>query len=290
MTKGTMKRDGGQKYDGKRRGWAKFDTRMSNECLGNELLEQLWAGTDVNLPEGTSEAQRTAFSTRWFAAKFLDLSEKMQKQFVKEQTLKVQIRLAKISWFKKMDNSTIGAANTEINKLKWTKIYQARRVLHNLYGANQDTSIRWMEKGLGDACFWDPPNSDYENADFTERDANNKVDENSNMRHFYMGIEKMTEILTLEYPNQQILPDYAVIQLPNIARQIEKVVPAYLLPVITQTKIVSGMISAHHAKVKAENQEWGDYQGEDQNAQSLGWWFGCLAKAALVLFGSQAGP
>ena len=157
MTKGTMKRDGGQKYDGKRRGWAKFDTRMSNECLGNELLEQLWAGTDVNLPEGTSEAQRTAFSTKWFAAKFLDLSEKMQKQFVKEQTLKVQIRLAKISWFKKMDNSTIGAANTEINKLKWTKIYQARRVLHNLYGANQDTSIRWMEKGLRDACFWDPP-------------------------------------------------------------------------------------------------------------------------------------
>ena len=260
-----MNNDGIKKYDGKRRGWAKFDTRMSNECLGNELLEQLWAGSDVNLPEGTSETQRTTFSAKWFASKFLDLSEKMQKQFVKEQTLKVQIKLAKIGWFKTLDKNTKGAANTEINKLKWMNIFHARRVLNNLYGTHQDTSIRWMEKGLGDACFWDPPNSDYENADFTEKDANNKVNENSNMRHFYMGIEKMTEILTMEHPDQQNLTDYAVIQLPNIARQIEKIVPAYLLPVITQTKIVSGMISAHHAKIKAENQDWEGYQGEDQN-------------------------
>ena len=80
-------------------------------------------------------------------------------------------------WFKTLDKNTIGAANTEINKPKWTQIYQARRVLHNLYGTNQDTSIRWMEKGLADACFWDPPNSDYENADFTEKDASNKVND-----------------------------------------------------------------------------------------------------------------
>ena len=113
-----MNNDGIKKYDGKRRGWAKFDTRMSNECLGNELLEQLWAGSDVNLPEGTSETQRTTFSAKWFASKFLDLSEKMQKQFVKEQTPKVQIKLAKIGWFKTLDKNTKGAANTEINKTK----------------------------------------------------------------------------------------------------------------------------------------------------------------------------
>ena len=40
---------------------------------------------------------------------------KMQRQFVKEQTLKVQVKLAKISWFKTMDKNTTGAANTEIN-------------------------------------------------------------------------------------------------------------------------------------------------------------------------------
>ena len=193
----------------------------------------------------------------------------MQRQFVKEQTLKVQVKLAKISWFKTMDKNTTGAANTEINKLKWTQIYQARRVLHNLYGTNQDTSIRWMEKGLGDACFWDPPNSDYENADFTEKDANNKVNESSNMRHFYMGIEKMTEILSLEYPNQQNLDDYAVIKLQSIARQIEKVAPSYLLPVITQTKIVSGMISAHHAMVEAEKRDWTSYLEDEDSVQSL---------------------
>ena len=86
MTKGTSKEDR-DKYDGKRCGWAKFDTKMTNESLGNELLEKLWQGADVNLPEGTNEERRVVFSTKWFASKFLDLSEKMQKQFVKEQTL-----------------------------------------------------------------------------------------------------------------------------------------------------------------------------------------------------------
>ena len=119
MPRKTKDTEGESKYDGKRRGWAKFDTRMSNECLGDELLEKLWAGTEVNLPEGTTEAQRTSFSTKWFAAKFLDLSEKMQKQFVKEQTLKVQVKLAKIGWFKTLDKNTIGAANTSDQWLFW---------------------------------------------------------------------------------------------------------------------------------------------------------------------------
>ena len=53
MTKGTSKEDR-EKYDGKRRGWAKFDTKMTNGSLANELLEKLWQGADVNLPEGTA--------------------------------------------------------------------------------------------------------------------------------------------------------------------------------------------------------------------------------------------
>ena len=39
MPRKTKDTEGELKYDGKRRGWAKFDTRMSNECLGNEQKE-----------------------------------------------------------------------------------------------------------------------------------------------------------------------------------------------------------------------------------------------------------
>ena len=67
---------------------AKFDTKMGVKCLGDEILEAIWNGVDVHLPEGLSEAKRIEFAERWFADKYCDLSEKMPEQHYKSNGCK----------------------------------------------------------------------------------------------------------------------------------------------------------------------------------------------------------
>ena len=66
-----------------------------------------------------------------------------------------------------------------------------------------------MERGLREACFWNPKGQNFQ-VEFTERDVQNKLQERSNMPHYFMGIEAMQGHLVAVFPketkNERALP------------------------------------------------------------------------------------
>ena len=83
-----------------------------------------------------------------------------------------------------------GPAYNVVEKLTYKQSHKIDVSIQRLYGAQIDQEIPLMERGLREACFWNPNGQNFA-VEFTERDIQCKLQDRSNMAHYFMGIEAM---------------------------------------------------------------------------------------------------
>ena len=197
MTRGTKRGSDGShrgdndKYDGSKRGYLPWKVKVNLRCLGNPVWEATFEGKEITL-EGVAAGGLETWAKKYVRREYRMARD--QKKFCEHDLLSGLLTDELIDFYKYVLSTLKGPAYNVVEKLTYKQSHKIDVSIQRFYGAQIDQEIPMMERGLREACFWNPNGQNFA-VEFTERDIQCKLQDRSNMAHYFMGIEAMREYL-----------------------------------------------------------------------------------------------
>ena len=146
------------KYDGNKRGYQKWKSLVNQECLGNAIWESLLAGTDVKMDAAAGTLE--TWAKKWCSREYRHARD--VERFCEADSLQGLLHDEKVDFYKYIMSTLAGAARNIVEELKPEGCYKVDSEIQRLYGTATDYEIPLMERGLREACFWNPKGQNFQ--------------------------------------------------------------------------------------------------------------------------------
>ena len=160
MTRGTKRdhdgsqRDSKEKYDGSKRGYQPWKVKVNLKCLGNPVWEATFEGKEISL-EGVAAGDLEKWAKKYARREYRNARD--QEKFCEHDLLSGLLTDDLIDFFKYVLSTLKGPAYNVVEKLTYKGCHKIDQQIQRLYGSQIDQEIPLMERGLREACFWNPP-------------------------------------------------------------------------------------------------------------------------------------